>query len=262
MLRYFDHNDIDRLADRSLIPVGYSKEEELIYSDGVLSYARGETHLVIPQQPKQNRRTPTHHRGGTQESLLNNEPQQSARFRRNIVWEQTGQRNAQTFYPSVTLNPFSVHSTYTLDLVRCSASEGDVVRGKRDIQAAASDGFTQASLRALNSAGNACIVDQCAMTVILANLSSYAESPTNELGTLDVASILEYIHTHPEETKQGKSALYDPCIMMNDGWLYLVRVLKEYLSMEDELDQAPAIAEAVNYFNQVRQIIKERLYIL
>lgn len=156
MLRYFDQNDILIRADhQSLVSVGYTKEEELQYSDGVLSHAHGETYITVPQK-QQHRRTSTHHDGGKQESLLDNSPQYDARPERNIMWGERGEyhQSTQSFYPNVNLNQFTIDSMYTLDLVQCSAEEEAVAqRRRRNVQESTSEGFTETSLKAFDSHG-------------------------------------------------------------------------------------------------------------
>jgi hypothetical protein len=179
MYRSFTYNDIDRTATRSPVPVDYFKEEEIKYENGVLSYAHGETHIVIPQQLQHHRRPHVQYEDSMQESLLNHGPQYSPRPKRQSTESQHHQTTAQSYFPSVTLNQFSMSGTYTLDLAYCSSTV-EAQRNTRDVQESMNEEHIATSLAAVSDHG------------IL----------TDNLPVLNVKSILKYIHSHPAANEQ------------------------------------------------------------
>ena len=150
MYRHFTQNDIIRTTTPSSVPIDYLKEEEIKYEDGVLSHAHGETHIVIPQQPQHYHRP--HVEDSMQESLLNQGTQYSTRPKRQSANRQHHQSAAQTYYPFVTLNQFSVSGTYTLDLAYCY-STGAAQRKARDVQESTSGEYIVTSLAAVSDHG-------------------------------------------------------------------------------------------------------------
>ena len=156
MIRHFTQRDIAITATKSAVGMAYSKEEEIQYNDGVLSHAHGETHAMIPYNHRRHR-THIREEDSTQESILNNGREiGSRRPQRRVIWGVPGQyhhQNAQSFYPSLTLDQFSVHSTYTLDLVNHFSSAERVSRKRREIQESISEGYTATSLEALINHG-------------------------------------------------------------------------------------------------------------
>ena len=152
MVRSFNQNDIGIFAVRSTIPVSYTKEEDIEYNEGVLSRSRGETHVVIPHYKQPRAHVQMSHGGGTQESVMNHarsqESQTRRRRRRGVVSPQL-----QSYFPSVTLDQFSIHSSYSLELVQCSPS---LPRNRRDVQDSLS-GESVSSLRAFSTPGIAVV---------------------------------------------------------------------------------------------------------
>ena len=147
MYRHFTQNDIDRTSTPSSVPIHYFKEEEIKYENGVLSHAHGDTHIVIPQQ--HHYRPHVQYEDGMQESLLNQGTQYNPRPKRQSV---DSQNTAQTYYPFVTLDQFSVSGTYTLDLAHCYSS-GVAQRNTRDIQESMSGEYIATSLTAVSDRG-------------------------------------------------------------------------------------------------------------
>ena len=154
MIRHFSQRDIDRAATGSLVGVDYTKHEEIEYRDGVLYGASGETHYGIPYQ--QHHRTRAQEDEGRQEYLLNDGRLYSPRVRprrRALLREQSVYYNptTQSYFPSVTLNQFSVHSTYRLHLVRCSSASETLSRRRRNIQGSMT--YVSSSLKARTETG-------------------------------------------------------------------------------------------------------------
>jgi hypothetical protein len=215
MVRHFHQYNIARFADTPDLPINYSKREDIEYNGRVLSHARGQTDILVPQRPYEGSahvQTHMHHTKAVQESILNKANRRHSRSRRHRrEMRRTQQQNldpeGQSFFPTVKISDFSVHSTYTLDLVRCGPPGSS--RTRRD---------TRSRTRRENAA----------------QTSIFGHKGVN-LNNVNVTSLLESIHRNPDQKQQ-------------------VEVLKKYLSTEDKLDSAaPAITETVGYFNNIRQ---------
>ena len=160
MVRHFTQRDIAIYADRSTIPIMYSKEETVEYNEGRLTRTRGETHIKIPHYSEERAQVQETVQG-KQESVLNHVRARRSRTkghrrrRRNAfaAASQLYHPLLQSFSPSVTLNQLSIDSLYTLELVSCSASAS---RSRRDSQEDSS-GETVSSLMSTGRRGKGVI---------------------------------------------------------------------------------------------------------
>lgn len=153
MVRHFNNRDVAIYAARSNnIPVTYSKEEEIVYNEGMLIRAQGRTSIAIPPTPKQQDKTTarvqSNHDEVEEEPVLKRvkaHRHQGKRRRRRQSADQQYYTLPQSFFPSMDFNFFSIEGTYTLELTQYSTGNS---RKRRDVQ----EGETEeSSLRASSS---------------------------------------------------------------------------------------------------------------
>ena len=133
MVRYFHEKDIAIFAGGHSLPLSYSKEEEILYNEeGVLNTTRGQTNItIIPKREDTARANMQQSNSDVQEPILNRgkPPEKGHRWRR-AAGHQQYQPSPQSFFPSVNLNHFSIHSHYTIQLIERSAAPS---RRRRDV---------------------------------------------------------------------------------------------------------------------------------